>query len=340
MFALNLIDNRQMDQYADWVKNHPNSTLFHSLPWLDFICREHNGKLQVYAITINGEICGYWPFVIMRKGPFHLLGSPLRGWLTSRMGPLIKEPMDKSDWHELITALQKLCIDEKITYIETSNAMFSEEIMQSCGFSTRYRETWLLELAENEDKQWEKLHYNCRKNIKKAYSSGVEIKELNDKTLFRPLYELVAETYKRKKMVVPFKYERLDYLNGTIGSYGQLLFLGAFYKGDFVGGHIWGCDKKTAYALVSASKSEFSQFRINNLLIWEGIKRFIRMGLKTYDMYGGSKENEGVARFKASFGSVYKKEPYFTLSFSKIFTKILNFYENYYLKWKKYPTHN
>lgn len=340
MFAVDLNDNKQIAQYADWVKNHPKFTLFHSLAWLDFICREHEGKLQVYSIKIDGEICGFWPFITVRKGPFRLLGSPLRGWLTSRMGPLFREPLDGNIKRELIADVKRLCQKEKVAYFETSGALLDEQIMQSCGFSTRYRETWVLELAENEDRQWEKLHYNCKKNIKNAYSSGIEIRELNDKALFKPLYGLVRETYKRKKMIVPFRYERLGCLNDTIGNRGQLLFLGAFYKGDFVGGHIWGYDAETAYAFVSASNPEFSQLRINNLLLWEGIKRFIRMGLKTYDMYGGSKENEGVSRFKSSFGSVYKKEPYFTASFSKVFSSIMNFYENYYLKWKNYPIHN
>ncbi|MBM3249738.1 MAG: GNAT family N-acetyltransferase [Candidatus Omnitrophica bacterium] len=339
--AVNLDDDKQIAQYTDWVKIHSKSLLFHSLPWLDFICREHKGALHVYSIKINDEICGYWPFITVRKGPFRLLGSPLRGWLTSRMGPLLfREPLDGNAKRELIADVKRLCRKEKVAYFETSGALLDEEIMRSAGFSIRYRETWILELEENEDRQWEKLHYNCKKNIKNAYKSGIEIKELKDRAFFRPLYELVTQTYKKKKMTVPFRYERLGYLYDAIATRGQLLFLGAFYKGDFAGGHIWGYDTETAYAFVSASSPEFSQLRINNLLLWEGIKRFIGMGLKTYDMYGGSRENEGVSRFKASFGSVYKKEPYFTASFSRIFSGALNFYENYYLKWKNYPSHN
>ena len=119
------------------------------------------------------------------------------------------------------------------------------------------------------------------------------------------------------------------FLQDRIGKDGKILFLGAFHEQKFIGGHIWGFDNNTAYALVSASRIDFRKFRVNNLLLWEGIRKFIELGLKTYDMYGGDKKG-GVANFKASFGSNYQSINHYNISFSKTFSKMLKIYEKYY----------
>ena len=323
--------------YANWVENHPAGTLLHTLPWINFICTEQGGMPRIYRIVQNGEFYGYWPFIQVKKGPFKLLGSPLQGWMTQRMGPLLQGPAEP----ELISALKQLCLKERITYFETASELLKQDMMESSGFFTKIRGTWLLPLSSDLTEQWEKLHYNCKKNIKKAQRNKIEVRQLHDDTYLRPLYDLVVKTYERRGLAVPYHYKRykhLEILKNTIDKANRSLFLGAFYGDTFVGGHIWGYDKKTAYALVSASKKDFDQYRINNILLWEGIEKFITIGLETYDMYGGSKSKVGTARFKSSFGSTYQERPLFRISFSKIFSALLYFYENHYMRCKKHAS--
>lgn len=335
MFEFQPINEKEREDYALWVENHPAGRLFHTLAWIDFICKEHRGVAKIYRVRRDGAVYGYWPFVLVKKGPFRLLGSPLRGWLTSKMGPLLEGPAEP----ELIAILVGLCAKEGISYFETAGDCLEDEVMVPQGFTSLTRETWVLDLCSTPEEQWAKLKHNCKKNIKKAERSGIEIRQLDEDTYHLPLYQMVADTLKSKKLAVPFQYRRLQLLKETVGQAGRLLFLGAFYQENFIGGHIWAYDRKTAYALVSASREEFREYRVNNLLLWEGIKRFIGMGLKQYDMYGGGKRNKGVADFKASFGSQYLTRPHFAISFSKIFSGLLYFYNHHYLSWKKHPLH-
>jgi CelD/BcsL family acetyltransferase involved in cellulose biosynthesis len=335
MFAFQPVQADEQADYQNWVDNHPFATLFHSLDWIDFICKETAGRARMYRILRDGHFLGYWPFVQVRKGPFRLLGSPLRGWLTAKMGPLLTEPAPP----ELIKALKELCRREKISYFETSGGMLPGEVMQSTGFSAMSWETRRLDLTADLEEQWLKLQHNCKKNIKKAIRSGIEIQQIDTNSYDLALYKMVAATFKGKKLAVPFPYRRIQLLKDTIGRGGKLLFLGAFHNGNFVGGHIWGHDQNCAYAFVSANNPEYQDYRVNNLLIWEGIKRFLEMGLTCYDMYGGGQGNKGVDKFKASFGSELQINHHFAISFSYIFSKLLLFYENYYLTWKKYPTY-
>ena len=336
MIEFTRLADREQDEYVEWVDHHPAGSLFHSLPWLDFVCREHGGVRHLYRVECAGTLCGYWPTITVEKGPFRLLGSPLRGWLTTKMGPLLDRPAGADH----VSALARLCMRDRIAYQEMAGDLLGEDVMRPLGYSVRVRETWLLPLCRREADQWERLDHSCRKNIKKAERSHVEVREVDvdDPSLTR-LYPLVAATYKEKGLAVPYGPGRIELLRDTVGRAGRLLCLAAFHDGEFAGGHIWGHDRRCAYAFVAASQADLKPLRISNLLLWEGIRRFIRMGLQTYDMYGGGQGNEGVARFKKSFGAVHHTAPHFALSHSRTFSILLHLYEKRYLHWRRYPSH-
>jgi GNAT acetyltransferase-like protein len=312
--------------YTTYVGRLKESNLFHSLPWLDFIVREHSGRLLLLEVRRDGEFYGYWPLISVRKMVFKLMGSPLRGWLTSHMGPLLEGPLEE----DLVQALKQLCLENRIAYLEVAGNGLDGSALLAAGFRPKLRETWILDIEASESAQWDKLHYNCRKNIKKAERGGVTVSPIDGPEFFPRFYDLVVKTFRKKGLSIPFGYRRLELLQDTIGKNGQMIFLGAFHQNEFIGGHIWGHDHHTAYALAVGHEERLDPLRVTNMLIWEGIKTFIRMGLKKYDMYGGSRTMDGVTRFKSSFGSYYAAKPYFSFSFSPIFDATMFVYENWY----------
>jgi hypothetical protein len=326
-YQLRDVSAGDLGPYKTYLSRMRKSNLFHSPPWLDFIVREHSGRLLLLEIRRSGEFYGYWPFITVRKLGFGLLGSPLRGWLTAHMGPLLEGPLEE----DLIQALKRLCAQNRIAYLEVAGNSLDASILAVTGFAVNQRDTWVLEIEANEQAQWDKLHHNCRKNIKKAQRSDVMVSEIQGTQFFPRLYELVVRTFKKKGLPVPYGYRRLELLQDTIGASGQMLFLGAFLRDEFVGGHIWGHDHHAAYALVVGHDEQHDPLRVTNVLVWEGIKRFVRMGLQQYDMYGGSKSMDGVTRFKASFGSNYLSVPYYSLALSPLFGTAMFAYEHWYL---------
>jgi lipid II:glycine glycyltransferase (peptidoglycan interpeptide bridge formation enzyme) len=244
------------------------------------------------------------------------------------MGPLLEGPLEDA----LVRELADLFSQRRIAYVEVAGRCLDETILAAAGFDVRQRETWVLDIEGNEQDQWEKLHHNCRKNIRKAERSNLIVSELHDARFFPRLYELVVRTFKKKGLAIPFAYRRLELLQDTIGRNDQMLFLGAFHQDAFIGGHIWGHDRHTAYALIVGHDETYDPFRVTNMLIWEGIRRFVGKGLKKYDMYGGSRSMDGVTRFKSSFGSHYVASSYYSLNLSPLFQKALFIYEHWYLR--------
>jgi GNAT acetyltransferase-like protein len=327
-FELKELTSGDLGSYASYVGRLGESNLFHSLPWLEFITREHAGWLQVLEIRRDGRFHGYWPLVSVRKMGFTLMGSPLRGWLTSHMGPLLEGPLEM----EVMDLLMRYCRQKRIAYLELAGSRLEPGMMAAAGFAVKERETWVLDIESNEQDQWDRLEHNCRKNIRKAQRSDLKVLPVDGPDHFPRLYELVVRTFRKKGMAVPYGYRRLALLQETIGAGGQMIYLGAFHQGEFIGGHIWGHDRHTAYALVVGHDETYDPLRVTNLLLWEGIRRFVQLGLKKYDMYGGSRTLTGVTRFKASFGSSYVATPYYCLGLSPLFRQALFVYENWYLR--------
>src|SRR6185503_18478174 len=56
--------------------------------------REHGLTLILAAAENDDGIAALWPVLETRKGPFRVLGSPLRGWSTAYLGPLFAANVD------------------------------------------------------------------------------------------------------------------------------------------------------------------------------------------------------------------------------------------------------
>jgi len=66
-----------------------------------------------------------------------------------------------------------------------------------------------------------------------------------------------------------------------------------------------------------ASEYAFQHLRPNHLLMWEAIKRCSAKGFKTLHLGRTSMANEGLRRFKLSFGAREEKIEYFKYSFAR-----------------------
>lgn len=129
----------------------PDRTVFHSLPWLETIEEWMRLRLVLVKVERNGRCAAIWPSLEQRKGPFRVLGSPLPGWGTAYMGPLIAEGEDAQG--VLGTILSSDLIG--------SPSYFEVRVLDRCthldlapfGFKRQRRfETALLALASDEKK--------------------------------------------------------------------------------------------------------------------------------------------------------------------------------------------
>src|SRR5688572_28128164 len=79
---------------SDWdvlLSSFPHRTVFHSLGWLAVLQATHGLKMLLVKARVGNRCVGLWPLLQMRKGPLKIIGSPLPGWSTPYLGPLLDE---------------------------------------------------------------------------------------------------------------------------------------------------------------------------------------------------------------------------------------------------------
>src|SRR4051794_5591974 len=84
------------EQWAEWLAYFPEHTVFHTLAWLQAVAAAHDLDLILMASTMAGYCAAVWPCLVMRKGPFRIVGSPLPGWSTPYLGPLFAQEVDEA----------------------------------------------------------------------------------------------------------------------------------------------------------------------------------------------------------------------------------------------------
>src|SRR5512136_1820439 len=88
-----ILENEEVRGWDSLVKQFPGHTLFHTAEWLSFLeATFHLQKLPL-GLYRNGRMVGLFPALLDHKGPFKILGSPLTGWWTPYMGPLIDDEL-------------------------------------------------------------------------------------------------------------------------------------------------------------------------------------------------------------------------------------------------------
>src|SRR5262245_14420299 len=71
------------------LQQFPNRTVFHSLAWLRVLSEVHHLRMILARADVNGRCVAIWPCMALHKGPFRILRSPLPGWSTAYLGPLL-----------------------------------------------------------------------------------------------------------------------------------------------------------------------------------------------------------------------------------------------------------
>ncbi len=112
--------NPSPNAWDDTIRRYRTAMLFHESVWLEHLERTQGGKRVLVMIRDGDRELGYFCGVVVRKGPFRVLGSPLRGWWTPLMGPVIND----FDADKFLFALDQFCRGQNIQYVELCSPLF------------------------------------------------------------------------------------------------------------------------------------------------------------------------------------------------------------------------
>src|SRR6266496_3382750 len=105
--SLQPLSDADSGRWDELIAPYPDRQVFHSQAWLDCLAASRGVTIRKWSIVDGSQVLGHFCAGQISKGPFRVLGSPLKGWGTKSMGPLLSEDTDLATFLTLLDDLAK-----------------------------------------------------------------------------------------------------------------------------------------------------------------------------------------------------------------------------------------
>ena len=270
-------------KYRELCMAEPTIPIFSQDWWLDAVCGEANW--DVITLEKNNDIYATLPYYFQNKRGSLYITMPL---LTQTLGPWMRPTKAQKYRTKLGSEMDTLSkLVEAIPPFKSFEQYFHHSITTWLPFywngyrqTTRY--TYIFPDLTNLDRIYEDVDHGVRKYISKA-KDEIDVVETED---LRRFYEINTAVFTKQDRKVPYSYEFLSQLDGTLRRRGKRSILFAVDKsGELRAGLylVWSGD--CTYSLMSGIDPKFQNDGALRLLFWEGIKNASKV-TRTFDFEG------------------------------------------------------
>ncbi len=261
-------------------------TIFQTFQWLQFISSTQNAEPIVAVLKDGNQTVGRFTGLIVRKYGLRILGSPFAGWTTSYMGFNLKPFVSRID---AFLALEDFAFsDLKCAHFEVMDRHLSVEDAQRLGHPYSVHPGFEIDLTKDEDELFSGMKPACRRCIRKATKSGVEIEEAKDLSFVDDYYAQLLDVFAKQKLVPTYSKERVQALVEHLLPTGRLLLLRARnVEGTCIATGIFPATENTMYFWGGASWRPYQILRPNEAIQWFAMRYWKARGVTRYDMGGG-----------------------------------------------------
>lgn len=159
-----------------------------------------------------------------------------------------------------------------------------------------------LDLQAPEATLFSRFDPSVRRAIRKGENGGLTLEFSRDIEAVRDFHRLMRIT-RRRHGVPPQPFHFFVCIQRYVLAQKQGWVVLARHKGVPVAGAIYFHFGKTVIYKYGASDEKFQHLRANNVVMWEAIKRHAAEGFATLDFGRTARDNEGLRKFKLSWGA-------------------------------------
>lgn len=293
------------EQYKSICEANPQIPVFLQYWWMNAVCTDWD-----VAIAMNGDkVAGIWPYNKEQKIGVSIIRTPK---LTPYQGPFVLYPQDLKSAnkdgfeHETIAALIKQLPDAKVWDVSLLPGLKQVGLLKANGFFISTRQTFLIDVLQDEQSLVSNMKEGLRRNIKAA---AAELTIAQDNDAIAILFEYQKRTLNKKDVMQTHSLADMQRLM-------QLCIAnncGAIYtakQGLDIVAVIWNVwDANCSYYFMGAQKPDNDNYKAMPALLWYCIKEAKERGNACFDMEGSM--DQGVERFFRGFGG--QRELYLTL---------------------------
>lgn len=316
-------------EYKNWdelLLNSTVSSIFHSSFWAKVLVDSYHFTPVYLASIQNNSFSFLLPLMSIDHffSGKHGVSLPF----TDYCEPIVTNGFTKSEIFNEIYEYSHSCNWNSVE-LRGSNKYFADQT-----FFVRYY-IHKINLTDNPDKIFIHFKSNVRRNIRKAERSELSIKIDNSYEGIKNYYKLHCLTRKRHGIPPqPFHFFRNIYEHIITKGHGTII--NAIYKNEVIATAVYLHFGHEVVYKFGASNKLYQHLRANNLIMWHAIQLFSNQGYNILNLGKTDLENEGLRRFKLSWGAQESELKYFKYDFKKShfikgkvrenswFTKILN----------------
>lgn len=198
--------------------------------------------------------------------------------------------------------------DLKCLYMEVCDRQFCFEDGERLGFRCSYYDSYGTDLTQTEEDLFSNMTSACRRCIRKAEKSGVQVEESRDASFADEYYEQLKDVFAKQNLVPTYSPNRARKLIRHLLPTGHLLLLRARDpEGNCIATGIYAGMNKVAQFWGNASFRSGHYLRPNEALHWHAIRYWKKRGVEVFDWGGGG-------TYKQKFGANRISIPRFSQS--------------------------
>jgi Acetyltransferase (GNAT) domain len=280
----------------DWdrlVVSHPDFSFFHSTAWAKVLSKTYGHEPVYLRCSQRGELMALVPMMEVRsllaghRGvclPFSDFCSPL----------MFREGGSAA----ALDKLSELARERKWKYLEIRGGKpFEGSAAPALAF---YGHT--LDLRNGPEELLGRVKSSARRALRKAERSGLSVQVARNREAILEFYRLHVRT-RRRHGLPPQPLSFFLNIHDEVIKPGLGFVVMAGGASRLVAAAVFFHFGKKAVYKFGASDERFQELRGNNLTIWEGIRFLAQNRVETLHFGRTSLENDGLRRFKLSWGT-------------------------------------
>ena len=288
-------------EWDEWIDSHPETTAFHSSAWARVLVETY-GHLPCYLrICAQGEIVALIPIIEVQSLLTKCRGVCLP--FTDHCAPLL---FDAFNTAAVIDKMRRVARERKWNYLEVrEDSIVSDEAPASEQFYGHH-----LDLRPGAKQLFAGFESSVQRAIRKAERSQLMVAVESTPNAMDSFYRLHART-RRRHGAPPQPQRFFANIQRNMIEPGLGFIVRVESRGQTIAAAIFFRRKSNAIYKFGASDERVQELRANDLAIWKAIEFLADSGVETLDFGRTAKDNEGLRRFKRSWGATEKPINYF-----------------------------
>ena len=288
-------------EWDEWIDSHPEATTFHSSAWARVLVDTY-GHLPCYLrICAQGELVALVPVIEVQSLLTKCRGVCLP--FTDYCAPLLFDIFSKAT---VLAKIRQVARERKWSYFE----LRADTVISDGAPASESYYGHRLDLRPGPEQLFARFESSVQRAIRKAERSQLSVTVDSTAEAMDSFYRLHGRT-RRRHGTPPQPHSFFDHIQQNIIDPGLGFIVRVWSGREVVAAAVFFKRKSNAIYKFGASDERVQELRANNLGIWKAIEFLAEAGVETLHFGRTARDNEGLRRFKRSWGAIEEPISYF-----------------------------